>query len=74
MLLTELGTGLGIFLLDFFEALKVVEITLNNAMSVKAGMGIFLSCSDLHSFAKELWVGNKNERDRGVFLRVREGE
>ena len=43
-------------------------------MSVKAGMGIFLSCSDLHSFAKELWVGNKNERDRGVFLRVREGE
>lgn len=73
MLLTELGTELRIFLLDFFEAYEVIKITLNNAMSVKTSMGIFSSCCDLQRVPRELWVGNKVQKDRDVLLQVRGG-
>ena len=45
---------------------KVDEITLNNAMSVKAGTGIFLSFYNLQRVSREL----RNPKNWGVFFQV----
>lgn len=44
--------------------MKVDEITLNNAMSVKAGTGIFLSIYNLRRVSREL----RNPKNWGVFF------
>ena len=50
--------------------MKVDEITLNNAMSVKAGTGIFLSFYNLQRVSREL----RNPKNWGVLFQVwREG-
>lgn len=50
--------------------MKVIQITLNNATSVKAGTGTFLSFVTWKEFQKDLEVKNKNQKDWGVLFIV----